>query len=155
MEVVHERCCGLDVHKETVVACVVVPGAGKQPHKEIRTFNTMTADLLELADWLMGKGVTHVALESTGVYWKAPWNILESSFTLLLVNAQHIKQVPGRKTDVRDCEWIADLLRHGLLRPAPARVARADPLSDYADSGTCGRAQPHSEDPGRRWDQVG
>jgi len=116
MEVVHERCCGLDVHKETVVACVVVPGTGKQPHKEIRTFNTMTADLLELADWLTAQGVTHVALESTGVYWKAPWNILESSFTLLLVNAQHIKQVPGRKTDVRDCEWIADLLRHGLLR---------------------------------------
>jgi transposase len=116
MEVGHERCCGLDVHKETVVACVVVPGAGKQPHKEIRTFNTMTADLLELADWLTGQGVTHVALESTGVYWKAPWNVLEGSFTLLLVNAQHIKQVPGRKTDVRDCEWIADLLRHGLLR---------------------------------------
>ncbi len=116
MEVVHERCCGLDVHKETVVACVVVPSAGKQPHKEIRTFNTMTADLLQLADWLTAQGVTHVALESTGVYWKAPWNILESSFTLLLVNAQHIKQVPGRKTDVRACEWIADLLRHGLLR---------------------------------------
>src|ERR687885_344274 len=116
MEVVYERCCGLDVHKETVVACVVVPGAGKQPHKEIRTFNTMTTDLLQLADWLTAQGVTHVAHESTGVYWKAPWNILESSFTLLLVNAQHIKQVPGRKTDVRDCEWIADLLRHGLLR---------------------------------------
>ncbi len=116
MEVVHERCCGLDVHKETVVACVVVPSAGKQPHKEIRTFNTMTADLLQLADWLTAQGVTHVALESTGVYWKAPWNILESSFTLLLVNAQHIKQVPGRKTDVRACEWNADLLRHGLLR---------------------------------------
>jgi transposase len=116
MEVVYERCCGLDVHKETVVACVVVPGAGKQPHKEIRTFNTMTTDLLQLVDWLTAQGVTHVALESTGVYWKAPWNILESSFTLLLVNAQHIKQVPGRKTDVRDCEWIADLLRHGLLR---------------------------------------
>jgi transposase len=116
MEVVYERCCGLDVHKQTVVACVVVPGAGQQPHKEIRTFNTMTADLLELADWLATQGVTHVALESTGVYWKAPWNVLESSFTLLLVNAQHIKQVPGRKTDVRDCEWIADLLRHGLLK---------------------------------------
>ena len=116
MEVVYEHCCGLDVHKETVVACVVVPGTGKQPHKEIRTFNTMTADLLELGDWLTAQGVTHVALESTGVYWKGPWNILESSFTLLLVNAQHIKQVPGRKTDVRDCEWIADLLRHGLLK---------------------------------------
>jgi transposase len=116
MEVVYERCCGLDIHKKTVLACVVVPGTGKQPHKEIRTFNTMTADLLELADWLTAQGVTHVALESTGVYWKPAWNVLEGSFTLLLVNAQHIKQVPGRKTDVRDCEWIADLLRHGLLR---------------------------------------
>jgi len=116
MEVVYECCCGLDIHKKTVVACVVVPGPGKQPHKEIRTFNTMTADLLELADWLTAQRVTHVALESTGVYWKPAWNVLESSFTLLLVNARHIKQVPGRKTDVKDCEWIADLLRHGLLR---------------------------------------
>src|SRR5260370_12623253 len=116
MEVVYEHCCGLDIHKKTVVACVVVSGSGKQPHKEIRTFNTMTADLLELADWLTQQGVTHIALESTGVYWKPAWNILESSFTLLLVNARHIKQVPGRKTDVKDCEWIADLLRHGLLR---------------------------------------
>jgi transposase len=118
MEVVYEYCCGLDIHKKTVVACVVVPGSGKQPHKEIRTFNTMTADLLELADWLTLKRVTHVALESTGVYWKPAWNVLEGSFTLLLVNARHIKQVPGRKTDVKDCEWIADLLRHGLLRPS-------------------------------------
>ena len=116
MEVVYERCCGLDIHKQTVLACVVVPGAGKQPQKEVRTFKTMTADLLELADWLTSEGVTHVALESTGVYWKPAWNVLEASFTLLLVNARHIKQVPGRKTDVRDCEWIADLLRHGLLR---------------------------------------
>src|ERR1700694_390874 len=116
MEVVYERCCGLDIHKQTVVACVVLPGTGKQPHKAIRTFNTMTADLLELADWLTAQGVTHVALESTGVYWKPAWNLLEGSFTLLLVNARHIKQVPGRKTDVKDCEWIADLLRHGLLR---------------------------------------
>jgi transposase len=117
MEVVYERCCGLDVHKETVVACVVVPGTNQQhPHTEIRTFKTMTADLLELSAWLTTQGVSHVALESTGVYWKAPWNVLESSFTLLLVNAQHMKQVPGRKTDVRDSEWIADLLRHGLLK---------------------------------------
>jgi transposase len=117
MEVVYERCCGLDVHKETVVACVVVPGTNQQhPHKEIRTFKTMTADLLELSAWLTSQGVSHVALESTGVCWKAPWTVLESSFTLLLVNAQHMKQVPGRKTDVRDSEWIADLLRHGLLK---------------------------------------
>ena len=116
MDVVYERCCGLDIHKQTVVACVIAPGDGKQVRKEIRTFNTMTADLLHLADWLTGEGVTHVALESTGVYWKSAWNLLEGSFTLVLVNARHIKQVPGRKTDVKDCEWIADLLRHGLLR---------------------------------------
>ena len=127
MQVVYERCCGLDIHKQTVVACVVVPGAGGQPHKEIRTFKTMTADLLALADWLAAQGITHVALESTGVYWKPAWNVLEASFTLLLVNARHIKQVPGRKTDVRDCEWIADLLRHGLIPPSfvPERPIRA------------------------------
>jgi len=116
MEVVNERCCGVDVHKQTVVACVIVPGPGKQPHKEIRTFGTMTPDLLEFGDWLGGDGGTHVALESTGVYWKPLWNLFEGQFELLLVNAQHVKQVPGRKTDVKDCEWLADLLRHGLLR---------------------------------------
>jgi transposase len=118
MDVLYDRCCGLDVHKQTVVACVVVPGTGKQPHKQVRTFRTMTADLLELAEWLTEQAVTHVAMESTGVYWKPVYNLLEADFELLLVNAQHIKQVPGHKTDVRDCEWIADLLRHGLLRPS-------------------------------------
>jgi transposase len=116
MEVVHERCCGLDVHKQSVVACVIGPGNGREPNKQIRTFGTMTPDLLELADWLGACGVTHVAMESTGVYWKPVWNLLEAQFELLLVNARHIKQVPGRKTDVKDCEWLADLLRHGLLR---------------------------------------
>lgn len=116
MEVVAERCAGLDVHKRTVVACAIVPGPRGGVTKAIRTFGTMTDDLLALADWLAGQGVTTVAMESTGVYWKPIWNLLESSFTLLLVNAYHIKTVPGRKTDVRDCEWIADLLRHGLLR---------------------------------------
>jgi transposase len=116
MEVVYERCCGLDVHKQTVVACAVVPGAGQQPQKEIRTFGTMTADLLELGDWLEAQGVTHVAMESTGVYWQPVWTLLEDRFALLLVNARHIKQVPCRKTDVRDCEWLADRLRHGLLK---------------------------------------
>jgi transposase len=126
MDVLYERCCGLDVHKQTVVACVVGPGAGRQPRKQVRTFKTMTADLLELAAWLAEQGVTHVALESTGVYWRPLWNVLEGSFELLLVNARHIKQVPGRKTDVRDCEWIADLLRHGLLRASfvPGRPQR-------------------------------
>jgi transposase len=116
MDVVYERCCGLDVHKRTVVACVVTSQAGGGPRKETRSFGTMTADLLALADWLEQHGVTHVAMESTGVFWKPVWNLLEDRFALLLVNAQHIKAVPGRKTDVRDCEWLADLLRHGLLR---------------------------------------
>lgn len=116
VEVVSERCCGLDIHKQTVVACLLVPSPNTAPHKEIRTFGTMTEDLLQLADWLTAAGCTHVAMESTGVYWKPIYNVLEGNFTLLLVNARHIKQVPGRKTDVRDCEWIAELLRHGLLR---------------------------------------
>jgi transposase len=118
MRVVYERCCGLDVHKSSVVACVLAMGASGEPQKEVRTFGTMTADILALADWLVGWGCTHVAMESTGVYWKPIWNLLESSFTLLLANARHIKAVPGRKTDVRDSEWIADLLQHGLLQPS-------------------------------------
>ena len=126
MEPVYERCCGLDIHKKTVVACLIVPGPSGRPAKEIRTFETMTADLLALADWLGGHGVTHVVMESTGVYWQPIYNLLEDEFTLLLANARHIKAVPGRKTDVKDCEWIADLLRHGLLRPSfvPARAER-------------------------------
>ncbi len=126
MQVVHERCCGLDVHKKTVVACVLTPGVGGRPRREVRTFGTMTADLEELAGWLAAEGVTHVAMESTGVFWQPIWNLLEGRFTLLLVNAQHIKAVPGRKTDVKDCEWIADLLRHGLLRASfvPERTQR-------------------------------
>lgn len=116
MEVVYERCCGVDVHKQTVVACLLTPGTLGKPTKEIRTFGTMTADLRQLAAWLSTADCTDVAMESTGVYWKPIYNLLESGFRLLLVNAQHMKQVPGRKSDVRDCEWIADLLRHGLLR---------------------------------------
>jgi transposase len=118
MDVVYERCCGLDLHKRTVVACLVVPGPRGKPQKEVRTFGTMTADLLALVDWLQATQCTHVAMESTGVLWKPVYNLLEGQFTLLLINAQHIKTVPGRKTDVKDCEWIADLLRHGLLRPS-------------------------------------
>jgi transposase len=115
MDVVYPRCSGLDVHKKTVVACVIVPGVKGKPQKAIRTFGTMTDDLLALGDWLAEREVTQVAMESTGVYWQPIWNLLEERFTLLLVNAYHVKQVPGRKTDVGDCEWIADLLRHGLL----------------------------------------
>jgi transposase len=111
MEVIHRSCAGLDVHKKVVVAAILVEGRPK----EICSFGTMTVDLLELSDWLMSCGVTHVAMESTGEYWKPIFNILENNFEVMLVNAQHISKVPGRKTDVSDAEWIADLLRHGLL----------------------------------------
>jgi len=112
VQIVHEYCCGLDVHKDTVVACVITPEG-----KSLRTFGTMTRDLMALADWLAEKGVTAVAMESTGVYWKAPYNLLESfEFTLVVANARDMKAVPGRKTDMKDAEWIADLLRHGLLK---------------------------------------
>jgi transposase len=129
MDVTYAHCAGLDVHKKTVVACVLTPGTGAEPHRETRTFATMTADLLALSDWLSATGVTHVAMESTGEYWKPVYNLLESSFTLLVVNAHHLKTVPGRKTDVSDAAWIADLLRHGLLRgsfipPLPQRDLR-------------------------------
>jgi transposase len=117
MDVLHRCCCGVDVHKASVVACVIAPGAGGAPCKEVRTFGTMTADLLQLVDWLVEAGCTAVAMESTGSYWKPLYNLLEGVVEqVLVVNAAHIKQVPGRKTDVKDAEWIADLLRHGLLR---------------------------------------
>jgi transposase len=116
MDVIYARCCGLDIHKKTVVACLISSAPGQPPQKEVRTFRTMTAELLLLADWLQAAGCTHVAMESTGVYWRPVYNLLEGLFTLLVVNAQHIKAVPGRKTDVKDAEWIAELLRHGLLR---------------------------------------
>ncbi len=121
----------------------------------------MTPDILALADWLAAHEVTHVAMESTGVYWKPIWNLLEEQFDLLLVNARHVKAVPGRKTDVRDCEWLADLLRHGLLTgqlrpgPAAARAARVDPLPDEPGAGADGGGQPPAEDPGRRQHQAG
>lgn len=112
MEVMHERCCGLDVHKKSVTACIISPEG-----RQIQTFGTMTKDLLDLADWITSKGCTHVAMESTGIYWKPIYNLLEDQeIEVLVVNAQHIKAVPGRKTDVKDAEWIAMLLRHGLLR---------------------------------------
>jgi len=116
MEIVYERCCGLDVHKQTVVACVILSGPGRTVQKEVRSFGTMTPDLLALGDWLASLAVSHVAMESTGVYWQPVWNLLEDRFHLLLANARHIKAVPGRKTDVKDAEWIADLLRHGLIQ---------------------------------------
>jgi transposase len=127
MEVLYPRCAGLDVHKDSVVArirCVSEP-----PHDEVRTFATTTSALLELNEWLSAHAVTHVAMEATGVYWKPVWHLLEGDFDLILANAQHIRNVPGRKTDVSNAGWIADLLAHGLIRssfvpPAPIQELR-------------------------------
>jgi transposase len=129
MQIIHRCCCGLDVHKKLIVACLISLNEAGEFQKEIRSFATMTKDILALADWLTSAGCTHIAMESTGVYWRPIWNLLEEQFELLLVNAQHIKAVPGRKTDIKDAEWIADLLQHGLLRasfvpPAPQRHLR-------------------------------
>lgn len=115
MEVLYSRCAGLDVHKDSVVACVRVAVGGNVKH-EVKTFGTKTKDLLSLLDWLSEFECTHVAMEATGVYWKPVWHVLEDSFELVLANAMHIKNVPGRKTDVNDATWIADLLAHGLIR---------------------------------------
>jgi len=115
MEVLYARCCGLDVHKSSITACVLITQAGK-PQKQIRRFGATTHELRELVAWLREFGVEHVAMESTGVYWKPVWNVLEGQFQIVLANAQHIKAVPGRKTDTKDCQWIAELLQHGLLR---------------------------------------
>ncbi len=116
MQVVYERCAGLDVHKKTVVVCRITPQANGGWRKEVRTFGTMTDELLALADWLRAGEVSHIAMESTGVYWKPIYNLLEAEFGVVLVNAQHIKFVPGRKTDVNDAQWIGELLQHGLLK---------------------------------------
>jgi transposase len=129
MERLIERCCGLDVHRDTVAACVRRPGPNGQRQQEIRTFGTTGIELLALRDWLEAHRVTEVAMESTGVYWKPVFYVLEAAFRCLLVNAAHLKQVPGRKTDLRDCAWIAQCLEHGLLRgsfvpPAPIRELR-------------------------------
>ena len=107
MEVVHPRCCGLDIHKKLIVACVIVPDSSGRPYKQVHSFGTMSDDLQHLSEWLAERGVTPVAMESTGSYWKPVFNVLEERFELLPVNAQHLKAVPGRKTDVNDAEWIA------------------------------------------------
>jgi transposase len=129
MQVVHPRCCGLDIHKKTVVACVLLTQPDGTVQRHTRTFTTMVVDLLALDAWLRECAVEQIAMESTGVYWRPVFNLLEEGRTVVLVNAQHIKAVPGRKTDVKDSEWIADLLRHGLLRasfipPQPIRELR-------------------------------
>jgi len=132
MEILYKCCCGLDVHAKTVVACLINDG-----RKQVRTYGTMTADLLTLGDWLVAEGCTHVAIESTGVYWKPVFNLLEGQMEVILVNARHVKAVPGRKTDVKDCEWLADLLRHGLLRASfipPLEIRELRELTRYRQS---------------------
>ena len=116
MEAIVERCCGLDVGEATVTACLLVGKSEEKPHKTLRTLGTVTRELIALRDWLIADGCTHVAMEATGVYWIPIFVVLEGYFDITIANAQHIKAVPGRKTDVKDAEWIADLLRHGLLK---------------------------------------
>src|SRR3972149_2169494 len=128
MKALHQRCAGLDVHSESVVACARVTAKGKTS-REVRRVSTATRDLRELADWLEAQGITHVAMEATGVYWKPVWHILESRFELVLANAAQVRNVPGRKSDVNDATWIADLLAHGLIRasfvpPQPVQELR-------------------------------
>ena len=132
LTVLYPRCAGLDVHKKTVVACVLLSAADGdgQVSKTVRTFTTTTPGLLALCDWLLSQQVTHVGMESTGIYWRPVFNLLEGSVEVLLANAQHIKAVPGHKTDVKDSEWIADLLRHGLL---PSSFIPPKPIRDLRD----------------------
>jgi len=132
MKIIYDICCGIDVHAKTVVVCLI-----KNGKKEIKTFSTMTEDLLELLDWLVKVDCRQVAIESTGVYWKPVFNILEGSLEVILVNAHDVKVVPGRKTDVRDCEWLADLLRHGLLKASfipPLYIRELRELTRYRQS---------------------
>ena len=130
MEAIIERCAGLDIHQATVVACALIGDAGRKPRKEIRTYSTMTRDLEALRDWLRDLGVTHVGMESTGIYWKPVHAVLEGHFELIVANAHHIKTVPGRKTDVKDAEWTADLVRHGLVKPS---FVPPPPIRDLRD----------------------
>jgi transposase len=126
MDTMYPDCAGLDVHKDSVYACVRHGSCDGKFRQEVRVFGTATRELLALSDWLASEGVRQVAMESTGVYWKPIWNVLEERFEVRVVNAHHLKQVPGRKTDVKDCQWIAQLLQHGLLRPSfvPERPLR-------------------------------
>jgi transposase len=129
MKTLHKRCAGLDVHKKEVVACLRVVARSKATY-EVRRFPTTTRDLIALAEWLEAAQCTHVAMEATGVYWKPVWHILEGRFQLILANAAHIKGVPGRKSDVNDATWIADLLAHGLIR---ASFVPPQPIQELRD----------------------
>src|SRR5215472_4408994 len=137
MQIVYERCAAVDVHKRTAVVCANTPDAKGQRQKERRAFSTMTPELLRMRYWLTALGVTHGAMESTASFWKAIFNVLEGHVEVLLVHAQHIKAVPGRKTDLKDAEWLADLLQHGLLRPSfvpPASQRQVRELTRYRTS---------------------
>src|SRR3989454_6705517 len=133
MDVVHPKCAGLDVHQQTVVACARV-GSGKTVTHAVRTFGSTTPELLALSDWLATHGCTHLAMESTGVYWKPVWHVLEGRFELLLANAMHIRNIPGRKSDVKDAVWISDLLAHGLLRGSFVPPEKIQELRDLTRS---------------------
>ena len=133
MEEILNRCCGLDVHRDTITACVMI-GNGSKKQKEIRTFSTFTCHIEELAAWLKSLEIRHVAVESTGIYWKPIFNIFEGEFDVILVNAQHVKNVPGRKTDVKDSEWLCKLLKCGLLSKSfipPQSIVRLRELTRY------------------------
>ena len=161
MEVLYRRCCGLDVHKETVVACLRVASGGKV-ETDVRTFETTTASLIALSEWLAGNGCTHIAMEATGIYWKPVWHILaDGEFQLILANAAHVKNVPGRKTDVTDAAWLAELLAHGLIRASfvpDTQTQGAAHLVAHAEATGPGKGKPHpagAKDARRREHQIG
>jgi transposase len=134
MRTLVERGCGLDVHQATVVACLLIVGKDARVQKQMQTFGTTTHELVSLREWLLAQGCTHLAMESTGVYWKPVYAILEGALEIIVANAQHVKKVPGRKTDVKDAEWLADLLCHGLLRPSfvpPKPICELRDLTRY------------------------
>src|SRR5438876_483672 len=146
-----ERCCGLDVHKTSIAACVRIPGPEGERVQHVRTFGTTTVQLLALRDWLEAHGVTHVAMESTGVYWKPVYYLLEDRFECLLVNAAHLKHVPGRKTDVQDCVWIAQVLEHGLLRGSFVPTWTFSTRASRPSTGGSTRCWPLSPRPWTGW----
>jgi transposase len=160
MQTLVERGSGMDVHQATVVACLLIVLKNGKVQKQVRTFGTATRELMSLREWLLSEGCTHVAMESTGVYWKPIYAILEGAFEIVVANTQHVKKVPGRKTDVKDAEWIADLQCHGLLRGSfPAQThsgtPRLDTLPSQAGGKPIGGAQPPAEVAGDGQHQVG
>jgi transposase len=161
MQVVYRRCCGLDVHKNSITACVLVLGDKGQREVRVKEFGTYLKELERLRLWLFASKVEAVAMESTGVYWKPAWNVLEGHFPLLLANPYHMKNIPGRKTDQKDSEWIADLMAHGLLRPSfvpPREIQQLRDLTRYRVKlvgGDQSSGEPHSQSARRCQHQAG